>query len=211
MKDWIELIRCGETSTLQFKLSMPNEKSLAAEFIAFANSKGGTLLFGIEDKTGKIVGISYKEVQSISREIGNIANELIRPTIYLQTEVLRLEEKNILAIHIGEGLNKPYKDSNNNIWVKQGADKRRITENSEILRLFSSSKMYNPDEAPVAGTTLSDLNDQKIDHYLERVYGKGRDDFGLPFANLMNNLRISTEKGELTLAGLLYFGRDPHR
>lgn len=210
-KDWLTVIKCGETSTLQFKQAFAGQKPLASELIAFANSKGGTLLVGIEDKTGKIVGLTYDEIQIISREVGNTANEQVRPTLYLQTEVLQLEGKNILAIHINEGILKPYKDLNNNIWVKQGADKRRITENSEILRLFSTSRIYNPDEAPVADTSLADLEDRKIDHYLQKVYGKGRNDFDVPYSKLMSNLRIADKNGMLTLAGLLYFGRYPQQ
>lgn len=210
-KDWLAVVKCGETSTLQFKQAFAGQKPLAAELIAFANSKGGTLLVGIEDKTGKIVGLTYDEIQIISREVGNTANEQVRPTLYLQTEVLQLEGKNILAIHVNEGILKPYKDLNNNIWVKQGADKRRITENSEILRLFSTSRIYNPDEAPVADTSLADLEDRKIDHYLQKVYGKGRNDFDVPYSKLMSNLRIADKNGMLTLAGLLYFGRYPQQ
>lgn len=210
-QDWLSAIKCGETSTLQFKQTFAGQKALASELIAFANSKGGTLLVGIEDKTGEIVGLTYDEIQTISREVGNTANEQVRPTLYLQTEVLQLEGKNILAIHINEGLSKPYKDLNNNIWVKQGADKRRITENSEILRLFSASRIYNPDEAPVAGTSLADLEDRKIDHYLQKLYGKGRNDFDVPYSKLMSNLRIADKNGMLTLAGLLYFGSYPQQ
>lgn len=210
-QDWLAAIKCGETSTLQFKQAFVGQKALASELIAFANSKGGTLLVGIEDKTGEIVGLTYDEIQTISREVGNTANEQVRPTLYLQTEVLQLEGKNILAIHINEGISKPYKDLNNNIWVKQGADKRRITENSEILRLFSASQIYNPDEAPVVGTSLADLEDRRIDRYLQKVYGKGRNDFDVPYSKLMSNLRIADKNGMLTLAGLLYFGSHPQQ
>lgn len=68
-QDWLAVIKCGETSTLQFKQAFAGQKALASELIAFANSKGGILLVGIEDKTGKIVGLTYDEIQTISREV----------------------------------------------------------------------------------------------------------------------------------------------
>ncbi len=208
---WLEQIHCGETSKLQFKREKINGNSLAAEFVAFVNSKGGTVLFGVEDKTGVIVGLTYEEVQELSEFIGNVATQLCNPTIYLQTETFKLEEKIILAVHLEEGTDKPYKDKDGTIWVKQGADKRKVTENSEILRLFSESKKYYPDEDAVPNTTLDDLNDKKIDQYLNKVYQKGRNDFGLPFSSLMRNMHIATEDGKLTLGGLLYFGKDPQQ
>ncbi len=208
---WLEQIRCGESSRLQFKCGKINGNSLAAEFAAFANSKGGTLLFGVEDKTGVIVGLTYEEIQELSKYVGNVATQLCNPTIYLQTETLTLDDKRILAIHIEEGSDKPYKDKDGTIWVKQGADKRKVTENSEILRLFSESKKYYPDEDFVSGTTLDDLDDKKIDQYLKKIYKKERNDFGMSFSNLMRNMHIATDDGKLTLGGLLYFGKDPQQ
>lgn len=135
----IKIIRCGETSTVQFKQRFTSAKQIAEEFVAFANSKGGRLIFGVEDKTGKILGLSYEEIQSASRELGNVANDQVRPTIFLQTETVEVEGNMLLVADIQEGLNKPYKDLQGNIYVKQGADKRRLTENTEILRLFHES------------------------------------------------------------------------
>ena len=37
-------------------------------------------------------------------------------------------------------------DKSGNIWVKQSSDKRRITENGEILALFQESGSFHPDE-----------------------------------------------------------------
>lgn len=46
------IILQGETSRVQFKQSLDNKDSIAAELIAMANSKGGIILFGVDDKTG---------------------------------------------------------------------------------------------------------------------------------------------------------------
>lgn len=49
--------------------------------VALANSEGGIILFGVEDKTGRILGLSYEDIQAASRDVGNAANEHVRPTI----------------------------------------------------------------------------------------------------------------------------------
>ena len=69
------IIKCGETSLVQFKQEFTTQKEMAAEMIAFANGRGGTILFGVKDKTGDILGLSYDEIQNTSRELGNTANE----------------------------------------------------------------------------------------------------------------------------------------
>ena len=78
-----DLCLCGETTKVQFKEAFTSQKEIAKEMIAFANTKGGVILFGVEDKSGKLVGLSYDEIQTISRELGNTANEQVRPTIYI--------------------------------------------------------------------------------------------------------------------------------
>lgn len=206
-----QIIRCGETSRVQFKESFNNQKQLAAEVIAFANSKGGMILFGVKDKTGDIKGLAYEEVQCIARELGNTANEQIRPTVYLQTDVVVLDGAPILIAYIEEGINKPYKDLNGNIWIKQGADKRRITENSEILRLFHHSMNLEPDEEPVMGTSEKDLDMRLIDDFIRRVYQKEPENFGIPYTQLLENIHILDNCGATTLSGLLYFGKRPQQ
>ncbi|PGH37589.1 MAG: ATP-dependent DNA helicase RecG, partial [Candidatus Nephrothrix sp. EaCA] len=52
-----ELIENGETTKVQFKSNVNNEQSIAQEIVAFSNTKGGLILIGIDDKTGKILGL----------------------------------------------------------------------------------------------------------------------------------------------------------
>ena len=204
-----DLCLCGETTKVQFKESFTSQKEIAKEMIAFANTKGGVILFGVEDKCGKLVGLSYDEIQVISRELGNAANEQVRPTIYIETEVVRVEEKHFLVCSVEEGKNKPYKNLNGEIWVKQGADKRRITENSEILALFQDSGSYQPDAAGVNGTTFNDLDRYAIDEYLQKVYATTLDGFGGKAEQVLKNIHILNHHGVPTLAGYLFFGKHP--
>ena len=204
-----DLCLCGETTKVQFKESFTSQKEIAKEMIAFANTKGGVILFGVEDKCGKLVGLSYDEIQVISRELGNAANEQVRPTIYIETEVVRVEEKHFLICSVEEGKNKPYKNLNGEIWVKQGADKRRITENSEILALFQDSGSYLPDAAGVNGATFDDLDRYAIDEYLQKVYATTLDGFGGKAEQVLKNIHILNHHGVPTLAGYLFFGKHP--
>ena len=132
-KDAEILIRNGETSHVQFKLRFSTQKQIAEEMVAFANSGGGKILIGIDDKTGEIVGLNYPDIQSTMRELGNAANELVKPTIYIETDIVEIHDKKVLVCDVKNGANKPYKTIDGSIWIKQGADKRRVTENSEIL------------------------------------------------------------------------------
>ncbi len=204
-----QLRLCGETTKVQFKEKFTSEREIARELIAFANTKGGVILFGVADKTGEGVGLSYSEIQAISSELGNTANEQIRPTIYIETEVICVEDKHFLVCSVAEGRNKPYKNLQGEIWIKQGADKRRITENSEILALFQDSGAYHPDAEPVQGASFADLDRYALDDYLQKVYATTLDGFGGNAEQVLRNIHVLDRVGTPTLAGYLFFGKHP--
>lgn len=204
-----DIARCGETTTIQFKEQFTGQKEIAKEMIAFANTLGGQIFFGIKDKTGELLGLSYDDIQTISRELGNAANEHVRPTIYITTDVVRAEGKHFLVCAVAQGKNKPYKGLNGEIWVKQGADKRRITENSEILTLFQDSGSYQADAAGVTDTNFGDLDRYALNDYLKKVYSLDLDILADKAEQLLKNIHVLNHNGIPTLAGYLFFGKHP--
>jgi len=209
-----DIIKVGETSRVQFKLELGNQSKIAAEMIAFSNSNGGMLIFGVLDKTGEIAGLSYEELQKANNELANIANELVKPLIYITTEAVIVDtpdgKKNILVAHIEEGISKPYKDLNGTIWLKQGADKRKVTDNAEILRLFQSGGKFYADKSVVPDTTEKDIDISFVSEYVKKIRGD-LSDSDIPLnKQLFENLGIIKNE-QLTLAGLLCFGKNPQK
>lgn len=96
-------VMCGETTMIQFKEKFSGQKDIAKEMVAFANSRGGQIIFGIKDKTGEMKGLSYEEIQSISRELGNAANEFVRPTIFVETDVISVDNMYFLVCSVAQG------------------------------------------------------------------------------------------------------------
>lgn len=200
----------GESSTLQFKLRWSDNDKITKEIIAFANSRGGKIVFGVEDKTGRIEGLTRDEVQDISSKAGNMAENNIVPPLYVSSYPEDIEGKTVLVVDIPSGSNKPYKSKKGGlIYVKQGADKRLVSDNREILRMFYESGQYHPDRMGVPGTTIKNLSESLIDKFFLQQFGKAKEDFNVPIATLYENLCLLDEKGQATLAGLLFFGVMP--
>jgi len=208
-QELVELCGLGETTTVQFKLEFTTPKQIAEELVAFANTRGGIIVFGAEDKTGKMVGLTYEQLQYTSRELGNTANDHVRPVIYIETETLKHEERAYLLAYVKRGEYKPYKDLAGNIWVKQGADKRRVTENIEIRRLLQQSRQYQVDEEGVDGSSENDIDTKALDAYFTKAFGKRIDEFSMPPKTVLRNAHITDEFGRLTIAGLMYFAKEP--
>ena len=71
-----DLCLCGETTRVQFKEVFTSQKEIAKEMVAFANSKGGSILFGVEDRTGRLIGLSYDQILRDTRSgVGRVASE----------------------------------------------------------------------------------------------------------------------------------------
>ena len=52
------------------------------------------------------------------------------------------------------------------MWVKNGADKRRVFDNAELAEMMSQCGNFAPDEAAVADATINDLDEQCLKTYL---------------------------------------------
>lgn len=205
------IISTGETSKVQFKELLPHKDSVAQEIVAMSNSLGGVILLGVEDVTGEIKGLSAEQIEEYDRTVSQIADN-IKPIVYITTEVVKVDveqsEKNILIVHIQEGINKPYKTAKGEIYIKQGSNKRLLTDNAEIMRLFQSSSNLLADEMEVYGTSIDDVNKEAFADYFKKEFGQTYEEKGLTFEQALNAKRI-LRNGQISLAGLLFFGNDP--
>lgn len=212
----LDIVSTGETSKVQFKREIDSNDSIAAEMIAFSNSKGGKILFGIEDKTGKITGLSAEQIHKYNQLLASIANDMVKPQVFITTEVVGVssegddDDKKILLVDVSEGIAKPYKDKNGAIWIKQGSDKRRLTDNNEQIRLFQQSGILYLDEMIIPQTSIDDVEFSKVEQYIKIVQKRETVEKTEITGNLLNNLNIM--KGDrVTLGGLLFFAKQPQK
>ena len=206
----LNLISTGETSKVQFKQALPHRDSVAQEIVAMSNSLGGHILLGIKDITGEVPGLSAEQAESCDKIVSEIADNL-KPPVYLTTEVVKAPDgigKNVLVAHIQEGVNKPYKTAKGEIYVKQGSNKRLLTDNAEIMRLFQNSANLLADEMEVYETSVDDVDEKLFAAYFKKEFGKTFEERDLTFEQALKAKRI-LRNNRLTLAGLLFFGKEP--
>jgi len=207
----LSIIGTGETSTVQFKELLPHRDSIAQEIVAMSNSLGGVILLGVEDVTGEIKGLSAPLIEEYDKTVSQIADN-IKPIVYITTEVVKVDveqsEKNILIMHVQEGINKPYKTAKGEIYVKQGSNKRLLTDNAEIMRLFQNSGNLLADEMEVYGTSIDDINKEAFSGYFKKEFGQTFEEKGLTYEEALRAKRVLRNE-QISLAGLLFFGNDP--
>ena len=132
----------------------------------------------------------------------------------------------------GLRINKPYKDNKGIIWVKNGANKRRVMDNAEIAEMMSDSGTFRQDEALVPGANFADLDQEVIKMYLrkrfESVYRRRSlsveqlqdataDELaswaatGMTVEKLFKNAGLIRPDNGLTYAAILLFGKHTQR
>jgi len=200
----LNIISRGESSKVQFKERMPHIESMAHEMIAFSNSEGGMIIFGVNDKTGDLNGLNFSEIASINSQLANIASNNILPPIFFETETVSVNGNSLVVVTIPKGVEKPYKDRSGNIYLKVGSDKRKVTSNETIASLLQNGKWLYSDEIPMNGSRISDINIKKFKTFLKKRYKKK---LSHPLNNILENLNLAKD-GMATFAGLLLFGKN---
>ena len=232
MDDILKQIKAGEVSGMQFKERILDKYDIACELVAFSNSQGGKLVVGIKDKTGETNALSYSEVQETTNLLSDIASENVVPSILIKIDTVEVEDGNLVVATVKEGLNKPYHDNKGIVWVKNGADKRKVFDNAELAEMMTDCGSFAPDEAGVRDATVNDLDATTIKQFLgnrfERVLekkGLTGDAFneasldaicsaiakGHDCEKILRNLRFIRPDGSLTVAAMLLFGKYTQR
>ncbi|MDY0290075.1 MAG: putative DNA binding domain-containing protein [Sphaerochaeta sp.] len=207
----IEIIARGEDSKNQFKenLHKHDQESLAGEMVAFSNSGGGRIIIGVKDDDWSVSGLSQADVNRINQYIGNVASQLVKPSINPTTENIMLPDGLVMVVTVSDGISKPYQDKNSYFWVKSGSDKRKATSREEIQRMFQSASLIHGDELPANGLLISDIDMSYFDSFFQKTYGESLDQQDQPIQTLLENMNLA-KSGNLNIAGALLFARQSH-
>lgn len=234
-KETLQLRDLAEAGQVQFKERITNKEDkydIGCEMVAFSNSRGGRLVIGINDKSGEINALSYMELQETTNLLTSIASENVIPNVLIDVENVPTTGGAVVVATIPEGKNKPYHDNKGIIWVKNGADKRKVFDNSELADMMGDCGRYYADEEAVRDASIEDLDADTIKLYMMERFspvfrGKNIDELtmkdysldqmagfvikGATIERLLRNLRFIRPDGQMTKAAMMLFGKYTQR
>jgi len=189
-----DLIFEGESTTLEFKRKFTTTEKIAKEISALANTKGGYILFGVDDD-GTIYG-----VDSEKSEIDLILQASlfsIDPPIEVNIEIVELYGKDIVVIYVNESKTKPHKiindnKSNNFTYIRVG--EQSVIASKEMVKVLEGQ---NPNAQPLKISIGK--NEKRLFKYMENHPQVTVQDF----AKLCN---ISTRRASQLLVRLVRAG-----
>jgi len=168
----LQKIRLGEDTALELKtvrfrgdrVSEPNRDDLADELAAMANTRDGVLVFGVNDKTREIDGISISNLEATERFVYEICNESIKPPVIFQSLRMELPDsagtlRPVLKVDIPRSLF--VHESPGGYFHRQGSSRRKMPP-EYLARLFqqrSQARLIRFEEQPVPQSGISDLSE----------------------------------------------------
>ena len=125
----IEEILYGESKNVEFKAMLPKDSiKYIKTIIAFANTQGGQLIIGVDDKTRKVIGVDKDSVFEMMDSIANAVSDSCTPQIVPDIELQTIEHQTVIAVTVAPGANRPYyltsKGKENGTFIRVGGTSR---------------------------------------------------------------------------------------
>ena len=215
----VEKIRLGEDAFLEYKqvvfagkrVKAPARDVVADALAAFANSRGGVFVLGVEDKQRDIVGIPLDRLDDAERLLREVCRDAIDPPLAPTIERLLLPTPSggkVAVVKVDVERSLFVHESLGGYLHRVGGGKRKMSPDY-LARLFqqrSQARLIRFDEQVVAEATVDDLAAPLWERFRSPYTGRARDEV---LAKL--HMARRHEDGVLrpTVAGVLLAAVDP--
>ena len=203
----LELVKKQESEILEFKPSLSQIKDIIETISAFSNTKGGSIIIGVDDKRNIIgVDVGKKTIESLANKIKQNTD----PQIYPSISVEYINGKNVVIIEVKESKSKPV-FAIDRVYKRVGKSNHRVSSD-EIRKLAVEGKKIYWDEQVCEGANLEDIDEGKVKRFLEKARFERRLDI-TPNISVREALeRLNLIKSDrLTNAAILLFGKNPQK
>jgi len=124
----ITLLEQGEGQSVEFEKQVPTPEDIARDMVAFANSDGGKIVLGLDDKNKHLIGLDIDDgFRNWIREIGE---KHCSPKIVPSVEILEHSGKKVAVITVPEGEERPYK-TDDICYIRDAAESRPAKDEEE--------------------------------------------------------------------------------
>ncbi|HID61934.1 MAG TPA: transcriptional regulator [Anaerolineae bacterium] len=202
----LEQIRQGENLHTEFKTVDAHSDDIAAEMVAFANTDGGILLFGVRDD-GQIVGVD--NVDRLIQRVDQIAYQNCEPPLTVLQETVRMDDGRVVVVvvRVPKGDQRPYRTNRGRYFIRTSSGKRDASP-QELMRLFQAVESHFYEETLVLQADVSAIDLGAFEAFCRNVLDEVQDD-SLVLLEKWKMVRKREGKRHPTVAGLLLFGRRP--
>lgn len=205
--DFVDLLKRPEGKTLEFKRDLSSPDGVLRSIVAFANTAGGTLLLGVEDKTRHVRGVLNP--LAMEERLANVISDSVLPRLIPELEILPWRRTHVLAVQVYPSPSRPHylkrAGLDTGVYVRVGSTNRRADRDMiEELRRFARGEAYDEQTMPEFDSEALDFRVASESFAPVRRLGR---------ADLETLRLVAKHQGRKvpTVGGMLLFGKQRER
>ena len=192
----------GESKNIEYKITLPDKsEKYMKTIVAFANTQGGKLIVGIDDKTHEIVGVTNEILFQLMDGIANAISDSCMPQIIPDIEPQTIDGKTVIIVSVEAGKNRPYylksKGKENGTYIRVAGTSRQAFP-EKIRELEMEGARISWDELTCVGYPVSKEATEKLCSNIENFRGKaGMTERSVKKEQLINWKILKQSEGQL--------------
>ena len=216
--DLERLIRLGEDSSLELKRILlqgsrvigPRRAAMADVVAGMANSRGGTIVLGVDDRRREALGIPLDRLDEVEQWIAEICLDSVRPPLNAsihRVELPGLSGDLVPVLRVDVPRSLFLYQSPGGFYQRTGSSNRSLAPEvlARLLQERSQTRLIRFDESVVPGSTPNDLDPELTTRFLRRHKGMSEEN--------LQRLRLIARDDHgamcLTVAGVLMCTKSP--
>ncbi len=160
----------GETENIEYKIDIPPKSdSYMKTVVAFANGKGGRIIFGVQDNTWEVHGFSRDEIFSRMDAVTNAIYDSCEPKIIPSVSLQEVDGNYIVIVEISSGPQRPYciksQGMIDGVYIRvSGTTRKASLYQIQEMILHTQNRYFDQEKVDRR------LTDEEIDALCERLY-----------------------------------------
>ncbi|MBF8282253.1 MAG: hypothetical protein HW378_1168 [Anaerolineales bacterium] len=178
---------------------------LAEYLVAFANSDGGTIIIGLDERGRTVNRVYAEELEGVLKA----AERLCRPAIVTGWEQMESDSGTTYAITVPRSP-ELHSLADGRVLIRAGSENRPLG-GEEIRQLAATKSSGDFESEAVAGAHRDDLDEDVLAEYIEKRQQRQRKVVMQTPDELLREIGALDEQGRPTHSGILLFGKNPQQ
>ena len=197
-----DILFSGESKNVEYKVTLPDKSEKCMKtIVAFANTQGGKLIVGIDDKTHEIVGVENEILFQVMDGIANAVSDSCMPQIIPDIEPQTVDGKTVIVVSVEAGKNRPYylksKGKENGTYIRVAGTSRQAFP-EKIRELEMEGARISWDELICVGYPVSDEATERLCQDIESFREKaGMTEHSVKKEQLINWKILKQSEGQI--------------
>ena len=183
-----------------------NARAIAEHLVAFANTDGGTLVIGYDERGKVLSRVTPEDIEGALREAASMTQPMVRAALE-QADASGGGPSLVVRVPRSTDLHSLL---DGRVLIRMGSANRPLT-GDEIRNLATSKTSGDYEIEAMPGASLGDLDDDVIADYITKREMRTRRQETRDRVTMLREIGALDARGNPTVCGILLFGKNPQQ